>query len=233
MLREQSAVGAAAGTAAKPDTKFPKTVAAVREWEVAHRQGENGRWKIGDALLVECGRPGEHGVNTGVEKLLKKASAELTARFGKRYHWKYLKHPRSVASKFTQEAVRTASWSACSYAGDPKTLKAAQKKAREDGEDFDVDYIRKYKSLLARQKHQCKRQREPEYVTPRDEFFRATYDAISRGNAYKKRLEINRVLISPVELAATNKKINEVQNKINAIFVAIERELTSSSKAPA
>jgi hypothetical protein len=162
MLREQSET-AAAGVVSEQGTKFPKTMAAVREWEEAHRHGENGLLKIGRALVAECGRPGKHGVNTGINNLLKKASAELRSRFGKRYHWKYLKQLRTVASRFTREAVRTASWSACCYAGTSRTLRAAQNHARRAGEICDVDYIRKYKAQLARQNHQRKRQREPEY----------------------------------------------------------------------
>lgn len=223
MLREKSADSIAAGAMIQREIKFPKTAAAVQEWEEAHRRGENGLWKIGDALVAECGRPGRHGVNTGLTNLLKKASKELRPRFGEHYGWTYLKQLRSVASRFPED-VRTASWSACCYAGDRETLQAAQKQARHDREVFNVKYIRKYKARLARKNHQRGRQREPEYITSRDEAIRAAYESITRLNAFKKRLEVNRASISPTEAAASKKKFHDIHDKLTVVFVAIERE---------
>ena len=50
--------------------RFPEVVAAVRA-------AEDCPWKVGDALIKECGWPGEHGVNTGaLDKL--EASAPVS-----------------------------------------------------------------------------------------------------------------------------------------------------------
>ena len=70
LRRGRTHAGEAVRGAPPVSVKFPGVVAAVRE-------AERCIWKIGDALIEECGPPGEHGVNTGVLDKLRECAREL------------------------------------------------------------------------------------------------------------------------------------------------------------
>ena len=73
--------------------KFPEVVAAVRAVE-------ERPWKIGDALIKECGRPGEHGVNTGVYAKIRQCSHELRRLNLKGYCFDHLRELWRTAANF-------------------------------------------------------------------------------------------------------------------------------------
>jgi hypothetical protein len=112
-----------------PD-RFSKIVTLVREAENTRRKVDKFHWRIGDALVAECGPPGRKGANTGTKKRLNKITAELKrAGFG---HWTLavLRKLRTVASAFP-DATRIASVSISVHqtAGNPTTLIAIMEAA--------------------------------------------------------------------------------------------------------
>ena len=52
--------------------RFPKTLQAAQ-------RAEHDQWSLGDALLAECGAPGDDSTNNGSFRKLKAAQAELEA----------------------------------------------------------------------------------------------------------------------------------------------------------
>ena len=119
--------------------KFPEVVAAVRE-------AEKCLWKIGDALIKECGPPGPHGVNTGAHDKLQQCASELRRLGLETYSLGHLRNLRSTAAKFSDEdRSSSASWTAHAEAGDPGTLKAAMEAAAREGARFTVEYVKDFK----------------------------------------------------------------------------------------
>jgi hypothetical protein len=72
--------------------KFPQTVAAAKAMEL-------DQWKLGDALLKECGLPSESGINNGSYTKLQAAQAELEGH-GIDYELSTLRRYRDVAHAF-------------------------------------------------------------------------------------------------------------------------------------
>ena len=90
----------------------------------AFRDAEKCLWKIGDALIEECGPPGDHGVNTGALDKLDQCARELR-RLGFETSREYLRDLRRTAANFP-DGVRSPSvpFTVHLEAGDPATLKA-------------------------------------------------------------------------------------------------------------
>ena len=102
---------------ASVSVKFPEVVAAVRA-------AEKCLWKIGDALIKECGPPGDHGVNTGALDKLDQCARELR-RLGLETSREYLRELRRTAANFPDgDRSPSVPFTVHSEAGDPATLKA-------------------------------------------------------------------------------------------------------------
>ena len=56
---------------------FPRTIAAARALNDADQSKWAALWALGDALIQECGPPGEDGVNNGSKSKIERASAAL------------------------------------------------------------------------------------------------------------------------------------------------------------
>ena len=66
----------------------------------AVRAAEKCLWKIGDALIKECGPPGDHGVNTGALDKLEQCARELRRLGLETYSLDYLRELRRTAANF-------------------------------------------------------------------------------------------------------------------------------------
>ena len=99
--------------------KFPEVVAAVRE-------AEKCKWKIGDALIKECGRPGDHGVNTGSFDKLDQCARELRRLGLETYSLDYLRDLRRTAAKFSDgDRSPSVDFTLYSEAGDPANFESS------------------------------------------------------------------------------------------------------------
>ena len=136
--------------------KFPEVVAAVRVVE-------ERPWKIGDALIKECGRPGgEHGVNTGVYAKIRQCSHELRRLNLKGYCFDHLRELWRTAANFPDgERSPSVDFSLYSEAGDPGTLKLAMEAADRKGIGITVKYIKHFKKLRGREKSTSKTDKAP------------------------------------------------------------------------
>lgn len=131
--------------------RFPKTVAAVSEAEKLEQKRTAAHFLIGDALIEECGPPGERGVNTGVFDKLRECAKELERLGYRRYSVDHLRDIRAVAAKFP-DGERSPSVDWCLYleAGDPQTLRAAERRAKAEGVALTMRFIAGFKKLRAR-----------------------------------------------------------------------------------
>ena len=133
--------------------KFPEVVAAVRA-------AEECPWKIGDALIKECGRPGDHGVNTGAFDKLEQCARELRRLRLETYSLDHFRDMRRTAANFSDgDRSPSASWTVHSEAGDPATLKAAMEAATREGVKCTVDYVKDFKK---RQRQGEERAQDPQ-----------------------------------------------------------------------
>jgi hypothetical protein len=116
----------------RDDSKaFAKTIAAARRYKEADTQRSaadgllsQARWDLGDALIAECGAPGDNGVRTGAYKLLKQAASVLKKE-GLSYHFDHLRDLRQVAHQFPagDRSPAEASWTVHRAAGSPDKLR--------------------------------------------------------------------------------------------------------------
>jgi flagellar biosynthesis GTPase FlhF len=96
-------------------TKFPHTLAAAKD-------AEKSQWAIGDALVEECGPPGDDHANNGGSKRIA-AAAKFLGTNGLEYSESYLRRLRQVAFAFSDVRTRTsASWNAHEAARTPKII---------------------------------------------------------------------------------------------------------------
>ena len=118
--------------------QFPIVVAAVRE-------ADRSLWKIGDALIEECGTAGTPWRQYRLLDKLDQCARELR-RLGFETSREYLRDLRRTAANFP-DGVRTPSvpFTVHLEAGDPATLKAAMEAAARDGVRPTVDYVKDFK----------------------------------------------------------------------------------------
>jgi hypothetical protein len=129
---------------------FPKTIAAARERQHAETLHS---WALGDALIEECGPPGEHGVRNGSRNKLRQALGELKKR-GIDCTLDHLKSLRQVAANFP-EGDRSPSLSITVHqiAGDRKTLDQIEKMAEKKNKKIiTVSFAKETVKRLQRQK---------------------------------------------------------------------------------
>ncbi len=97
-------------------TEFPLTLAAT--------DVQKDQWAIGDALVAECGPPGDDHANNGSGRKIA-AAAEFLAANGLDLSASYLRRLRQVAFAFADVRSRTCvSWDAHEAAGTPKILES-------------------------------------------------------------------------------------------------------------
>lgn len=126
--------------------KFPKTIAAAREAERVARANGTVLWRLGDALVEECGPPGQHGVNNKAHAGLGTVAAELERQGLKRFSLVYLRKLRQTSAWFTHDnRLSSVCWTAHHEAGDPKTLTAAQKQAEKDEAELTAAFVKQFR----------------------------------------------------------------------------------------
>jgi len=80
-------------------TEFPLTLAAAKDVE-------KSRWAIGDALVAECGPPGDSHANNGANARII-AAAEFLSANGLELSASYLRRLRQVAFAYADVRTRT------------------------------------------------------------------------------------------------------------------------------
>ena len=142
-------------------SKFPRTIAAVQK-------RDRSLWEIGDALLAECGKPSEHGVNDGSYAKLGQAAAEIEALKIADYSVKTLSRLRYIAFTFPRTSRKEVlSWQAHEVAGSPEMLDAVVKVSGK--QKVAVQVVRETRKAIEiedERKEQQKRRADPEYKTP-------------------------------------------------------------------
>jgi hypothetical protein len=120
------------------DTPFPKTIAAAQDIE-------RSQWRLGDALVEECGPPSEPGEHTGSDAMLMEARLALKAA-GCEYSFDYLRDIRRTAANF-RNGERSPDGEALPFsyfliAGTPENLRTVREKAKAVGEELTARFIR-------------------------------------------------------------------------------------------
>jgi hypothetical protein len=130
--------------------KFPKIIKLVREADDAGRRADGYLWRIGDALIAECGPPGRHGVNTGTKDKLKQVARELKqARLGEDWSLVYLSKLRATAAAFADDKrLSSLPWSVHLVAGKPATLLTINKAAEIQGKRLTVSLAKKLRKQM-------------------------------------------------------------------------------------
>ena len=163
--------------------KFPEVVAAVRE-------AEKCLWKIGDALIKECGLPGDHGVNTGALDKLEQCARELRRLGLETYSLDHLRDLRRTAANFSDgDRSPSVSWTVHSEAGDPATLKAAMEAATREGVRFTVTYVKDFKKRQRQGEEHAEDPQSAKTLAMR-EFDRALADLLDLGVPATEVMEI-------------------------------------------
>lgn len=113
--------------------QFPKSVRAYREYLSSTKEKDQKRWKLGDALLEECGPPSEQGIRDGSREKLQQAHEEIVENCPEAEYEelsvKYLARLREASYDFPLKARHAGlSWSAHEEAGDSDTLNALLKR---------------------------------------------------------------------------------------------------------
>ena len=190
--------------------EFPQTVKAVREVEDLAGRADGGVWRIGDALITECGPPGAHGVNSGSNGKIKRAAVELKRLGFAKYGLSYLRLLRSTADAF-KHANRLASvpWSVHLDAGDPETLRAVQKRSEQEHAKLTRSYVKRFKLRRAQEAAEKERRKHEKLNGPRPDpareiaksaFLSAVAQAQSLAEEAKRRIAPHIAELSQTEL---------------------------------
>jgi hypothetical protein len=125
-------------------SKFPKTLAAAKRLAECEKGSWEAHWQLGDALIRECGPPGDNGVNTKSDERLKKAQKALREH-GYEYGFRSLEQHRSVSHHFpARTRVRGIVWSVYRAAGDIETLEGAKEYAQNHDAKLTVDLVKRF-----------------------------------------------------------------------------------------
>lgn len=215
--------------------QFPKTIAAVKAREGAIFAVEDCLWRIGDALIEECGPPGEHGVNTGSNDKLEQCAKELAEAGFKRYGLDMLVKLRRTAAAFPDvKRLTSVSWSVHDIAGDDETLLAAQEFAAEkDGAKLTVNFVKKF--IEERDAKEAAKDREENPDLDDDDVGEdpavqyALDEALKEWNDIAEQITSTRDLIQPhiVKLAAS-----DVTKAITALDAIIDSAKASKRDFP-
>ena len=135
--------------------KFPEVVAAVRA-------AERCLWKIGDALIKECGPPGEPWRQYRRFRQAEQCARELQRLGLETYSLDHLRDLRRTAANFSDgDRSPSASWTVHSEAGDPATLKAAMEAAARERLWLTVEFVKTLRSASGREKSTPKTHKAP------------------------------------------------------------------------
>ena len=137
---------------------FEKTLAAAQAVIAADQNKWRQLFALGDALIEECGAPGDNGVRTGGYERLEEARRMLV-KAGIHFKLSYLEDLRRVAANFpAPERSEADPWSAHLFAGTPDNLRAARADAEHHNKRLTVGYVRKF--LAQRDAEIAERQKE-------------------------------------------------------------------------
>jgi hypothetical protein len=113
----------------KKPAVFPKTLAAARELLKAEVSLCALHWAWGDALIEECGPPGENGVRSRVYGRIEDAHKALKQEGVRAYSLAHLRDLRRLAAAFpAADRSSAASWTVHREAGDPQTRPQPRKR---------------------------------------------------------------------------------------------------------
>jgi hypothetical protein len=146
------------GTASKKTPRFAKTIAAARALKDAGNAVWEAQWALGDALVNECGPPGEHGVNSrALEKVLK-----VLREHELDYTLRRLEQFRSIAHKFTdRRRLRSVSFDAHLAAGDTDTLAEAHADAEKNKAKLTVARVKQFIERRRKEDEEKQRREHP------------------------------------------------------------------------
>ncbi len=223
-------------------TEFPLTLAAAKD-------AEKSQWAIGDALVAECGPPGDDHANNGSGRRIA-AAAEFLAANGLDLSVSYLRRLRQVAFAFADVRSRTCvSWDAHEAAGTPKILESILKGLPEGTKPTGatVKAARDRAYVEERREREVARERAAaEEQTARAEQQQAT-DALNAAATPKRerevakrqqlaayaRAETAREERARNEVAPKRRELSIVPQRVPAMLLAhqIDRDLAEARKA--
>jgi hypothetical protein len=193
----------------RSDAEFPKTLAAARKLEGAH-------WALGDALIEECGPPGDDGVRTGSDEKLRRAAKVLKAN-GFDYSFEHLRDLRRTADAFRAVERSTAVlWSVHSVARNLTTLKDAAAQAKRENKNLTVEYLREFKR---RRKNQGLI--SVVNATAKQDVLTAAADALELAEGVRRRLDMIKQL-SATERSKLFAAITKVAQAWSAIAAGVQ-----------
>jgi len=125
-------------------SRFPNVLAAA-ERRQRHLDDVNGKdlWALGEALIKDCGKPGDDRTHNGSHGRIEAAAKELAAK-GFDYNLNTLVNIRETAFAFpsVRRITDVAFWTH-SAAGSPDLLDAATKLARREGVSVTAAFVSK------------------------------------------------------------------------------------------
>jgi len=221
MLRDESVTEAASVTGS--DSEFNELIEAVR----AYLQAEGSLWIVADLLVTLCGRPGRiNGAHNGSAAKLKKISAALKAAFGedaRKFGEKYLERLRTTAANFPPPTrVGGVSISVHWAAGDPETLKRAQREAERRDVALTVGFVR---GMQARRDREGK----PQWLFTKDEFRRAAAQAFDYAEWFETFMPKHRKELTPANLKSLRIDFAEITDFLDRGSVIVKRLLKETA----
>jgi hypothetical protein len=209
--------------------KFPQTVAAAKAME-------HDQWKLGDALLKECGLPGDSHANNGSSAKLQAAQAELEAH-GIEYEISTLRRYRDTAHAFPHASrIATVSHRVHIACGTPTILNAvlaAWRKEKGDDKPLALHACTHILTELHRQRmnkwHQESKVAHDTAKAKRDKAQISVREAKTKHNA--ERTETSKAAVDRAERAAreADKEVEATRPppKGNPLAVPTPEKLTS------
>jgi hypothetical protein len=180
---------------------FPRTLEAARELSAAEQSNWAALWKLGDALIAECGAPGPDGVRTGTDAKLQKAKKAL-GQHGLPYSFDHLRSLRGVAAAWPAgDRSPAVSWTCHRAAVDLETLKAAIASAQKKRVPLAVSFIRQFIADRDRESGEKERRQRPdlkgksreeeERQQTKQKFATEVGDIKEKLKNWTKRIELN------------------------------------------
>ena len=139
------------------EIQFPKIVAEVHAYEKiagrlheAQHNADEALFRIGDALIDECGRPGLPGENNGSDAKLEQAAQALKESGCRHRSVAWLRKLRTVANAYPPDKrLPGVSWAAHHEAQNSETLRAAQREALLNRAKLSVKFVRRLREKQA------------------------------------------------------------------------------------
>jgi hypothetical protein len=214
------------------DNEFPKTIAAAQALHKADERlykAERSRWScqwaLGDALIAECGPPGDSGVRTGSDDKLR-AAAKVLKKLGlPGYSFDHLRDLRRTADAFLAgDRSPAVSWTVHSVASDKETLDAAIAAAKESEEELTVAFVKEFKK---RQRPGPKHRGDKDAsarVTALENLRSAAADAIEAAKVGQKRIATHIAEWTTAERQQMIAAVSQVEQAWAALRTSLEIE---------